>query len=146
VVIALAAAAFGAGWLAKTTAQQVPSPPPITYFGHEKVQASFAKALASKGGRTLYSREDTQGRTFTVNTNSRGQKEKGELQAYAEAVAKLNTLLLRLGDAAAGEPRSYHATQEQVTFQRGKCESLLKALATHVRHHECNAQAARSGS
>jgi mannose-6-phosphate isomerase-like protein (cupin superfamily) len=82
VLAGLAAITFGAGWLAKTTAQQIPSPPLITYFSHEKVDASFAKALASNGGRTLFSRKDSQGRTFTVNTNSRGNAEKGELHSH----------------------------------------------------------------
>ena len=79
---AFAAIAFSAGWLAKTTAQQIPSVPPMTYFSHEKVDASFAKAAASNGGRVLFSRKDSQGRTFTVNTNSRGQADKGELHSH----------------------------------------------------------------
>ena len=79
---ALAVIAFGAGWLAKTNAQQRPAIPPMTYFSHEKVDASFAKAAASTGGRVLFSRKDSQGRTFTVNTNSRGQSEKGELHSH----------------------------------------------------------------
>ena len=80
---AFVAIAFGAGWLAKTTAQQMPSVPLMTYFSHEKVDASFAKAAASGGGRVLFSRKDSQGRTFTVNTNSRGKDEKkGELHSH----------------------------------------------------------------
>jgi quercetin dioxygenase-like cupin family protein len=82
VLTALAALAFTAGWLAKTTAQQIPSFPRITYFNHEKVDASFAKATASDGSRVLFSRKDSQGRTFTVHTNSRGQADKGELHSH----------------------------------------------------------------
>jgi hypothetical protein len=41
--------AFSAGWLAKTSAQQNAPAPLITYFGHDKVDASFAQALASTG-------------------------------------------------------------------------------------------------
>jgi mannose-6-phosphate isomerase-like protein (cupin superfamily) len=79
---AFAAIAFGAGWLAKTTAQQIPSVPLMTYFSHEKVDASFTEAAAAGGGRVLFSRKDSQGRTFTVNTNSRGQAENGELHSH----------------------------------------------------------------
>jgi quercetin dioxygenase-like cupin family protein len=81
-VTVLTIVAFGAGWLAKTAAQQKPSPPPITYFNHEKVDASFAKAAASDGSRVLFSRKDTQGRTFTVHTNSRSKAEKGDLHSH----------------------------------------------------------------
>ena len=81
-VTVLTLVAFGAGWLAKTTAQQKPSPPAITYFSHEKVDASFAKAVAADGSRVLFSRKDSQGRTFTVHTNSRGKAEKGDLHSH----------------------------------------------------------------
>ena len=81
-MIALAVAAFGAGWVAKTTAQQVSSPPPITYFSHETVDASFAKALATDGSRVLFSRKDSQGRTFTVHSNSRGKAGEGEIHSH----------------------------------------------------------------
>ena len=81
-VTVLTIVAFGAGWLAKTAAQQKSSPPPITYFSHEKVDASFAKAVAGDGSRVLFSRKDSQGRTFTVHTNSRSKAEKGELHSH----------------------------------------------------------------
>ena len=81
-VTALAVIVFGAGWLAKTVAQQKPASPVITYFSHEKVDASFAKALASSGGRDLFSRKDSQGRTFSVHTNSRGRAGEGELHSH----------------------------------------------------------------
>jgi quercetin dioxygenase-like cupin family protein len=81
-VTVLTIVAFGAGWLAKTAAQQKPSPPLITYFSHDKVDASFVKAVAADGSRVLFSRKDSQGRTFTVHTNSRGKAEKGELHSH----------------------------------------------------------------
>jgi len=78
----LAVLVFSAGWLAQTAAQQLRSVPLITYFNHDKVDASFAKAMASDGSRVLFSRKDSQGRTFTVHTNSRGKSEKGELHSH----------------------------------------------------------------
>src|SRR5213594_3511081 len=56
--------AFCMGWLAKTSAQQKAPGPLITYFSHEKVDASFAQALASTGTRDLFARKDRQGRTW----------------------------------------------------------------------------------
>ena len=56
--------------------------PRDTYFSHEKVDASFAKALASSGGRDLFSRKDSQGRTFSVHTNIRGRAGEGELHSH----------------------------------------------------------------
>ena len=55
--------AFGVGWLAKTNAQQKVPAPLITYFSHEKVEASFVQALATTGGKDLFTRKDRQGRT-----------------------------------------------------------------------------------
>jgi hypothetical protein len=78
---ALVVVAFSAGWLAKTSAQQNPSPV-ITYFSQEKVDASFAKAIASNGGATLFSRKDSQGKAWKVHTNSRGKGDKGEVHSH----------------------------------------------------------------
>ena len=58
----LTVTAFGAGWLAKTNAQQKAPAPLITYFSHEKVEASFAQALATTGSKDLFTRKDRQGR------------------------------------------------------------------------------------
>jgi len=58
----LTVTAFGAGWLAKTNAQQKVPAPLITYFSHEKVEASFVQALATTGGKDLFTRKDRQGR------------------------------------------------------------------------------------
>ena len=79
---ALAVIGFGAGWLARTAAQQKPASPVITYFSHEKVDASFAKAAASNGGGTLFSRKDSQGKTYEVHTNTRGKGGEGEVHSH----------------------------------------------------------------
>ena len=59
--------------------------------------------------------------------------------AYGEAVETLRSALLVLGDAAGfpNEPEVSAAAQEQVALERTKCESLLKALKTHVNQHQC---------
>jgi mannose-6-phosphate isomerase-like protein (cupin superfamily) len=77
--------AFSAGWLAKTSAQQKAPAPSITYFGHEKVDASFAEALASAtGSRDLFARKDRQGRTWAVHSNSRGKADEGKLHSHED--------------------------------------------------------------
>lgn len=75
------AAAFGAGWLAKTTAQ-IPSFPVITYFSREKVDASFVKSATSNGGGVLFSRKDRQGRTWEVHSNTRGKADEGQVHSH----------------------------------------------------------------
>src|SRR5215471_19728558 len=81
---AVAVVAFGAGWLAKTSAQQKAPASPITYFSHEKVDASFAQALVSTGGKQLFVRKDRQGRTWAVNSNSRGKSDEGKLHSHED--------------------------------------------------------------
>jgi mannose-6-phosphate isomerase-like protein (cupin superfamily) len=76
--------AFSAGWLAKTSAQQKTAAPLITYFSHDKVDASFAQALASAGSRDLFARKDRQGRTWTVHSNSRGKADEGTLHSHED--------------------------------------------------------------
>ena len=76
--------AFGAGWLARPSAQQKAPAPPITYFSHEKVDASFAQALASTGSKDLFARKDRQGRTWAVHSNSRGKADEGKLHSHEE--------------------------------------------------------------
>ena len=44
VMTAAVVVAFSAGWLAKASAQQKAPAPLITYFSHDKVDASFAQA------------------------------------------------------------------------------------------------------
>ena len=79
--------AFGAGWLAKTSAQPKSPPPWITYFSHEKVDASFAQALATSGGKDLFTRKDRQGRTWAAHTNSRGNDDEGKLHSHKDWTA-----------------------------------------------------------
>ena len=81
---AVVVVAFCMGWLAKTSAQQKAPAPFITYFSHEKVDASFAQAIASTGGRTLFDRKDRQGRTWTLNTNSRGKADEGTPHSHED--------------------------------------------------------------
>jgi mannose-6-phosphate isomerase-like protein (cupin superfamily) len=81
---AMVVVAFGAGWLAKTSAQQKAPAPLITYFSHEKVDASFAQALASTGSRDLFARKDRQGRVWAVHSNSRGKADEGTLHSHED--------------------------------------------------------------
>src|SRR5438552_16172512 len=82
---ALAVALFSAGWLARTYAQQKAPAPLITYFSHEKVDASFAQALASTAGSMdLFARKDRQGRTWAIHSNSRGKADEGNLHSHEE--------------------------------------------------------------
>jgi mannose-6-phosphate isomerase-like protein (cupin superfamily) len=76
--------AFGAGWLANTSAQQKAPAPLITYFSHEKVDASFAQALASTGSQDLFARKDRQGRTWAIHSNSRGKSDEGKLHSHED--------------------------------------------------------------
>ena len=76
--------ALSAGWLAKTSAQQKAPAPLITYFGHEQVDASFARALASAGSRDLFARKDRQGRTWAIHSNSRGKADEGQLHSHED--------------------------------------------------------------
>ena len=81
---AVVVVAFCMGWLAKTSAQQKAPAPRITYFSHEKVDASFVQALASTGSRDLFARKDRQGRTWTIHSNSRGKADEGELHSHED--------------------------------------------------------------
>ena len=70
VLTGLAVVAFGAGWLSKTVAQEASSYPFVTVFDHEKVNASFAKAVSAGGSMVLFRRTTPQG-TYRVNAQSR---------------------------------------------------------------------------
>jgi Cupin len=70
VLTGLAVLAIGAGWLAKTVAQEASSYPLVTIFDHEKVDASFAKAVSAGGSMILFRRTTQQG-IYRVNTQSR---------------------------------------------------------------------------
>src|ERR1041385_4708353 len=87
VMTAAVVAAFSAGWLAKTSAQQKAPTSPITYFSHEKVDASFAKAHASTGSRDLFARKDRQGRTWAVHSNDRGKADEGTMHSHEDWTA-----------------------------------------------------------
>jgi mannose-6-phosphate isomerase-like protein (cupin superfamily) len=76
--------AFAAGWLANASAQQTASAPLITYFSHEKVDASFAQALASTGSRDLFTRKDRQGHSWAAHSNSRGKSDEGQLHSHED--------------------------------------------------------------
>jgi mannose-6-phosphate isomerase-like protein (cupin superfamily) len=70
VLTGLAVVAIGATWHAKTSAQENSSSGVVTVFDHEKLDASFAKALSNGGGNLLWSRTSSIG-TYTVSTHSR---------------------------------------------------------------------------
>src|SRR5436190_16201346 len=84
VVTTALAVAFSAGWLAKSSAQQKAPAPLITYFSHEKVDASFAQALGSTGSSDLFARKDRQGRTWAIHSNSRGKADEGNLHSHED--------------------------------------------------------------
>src|ERR1700693_93584 len=70
VLAGLAVVVFGAGWLSKAVAQEGSSYAFVTVFDHEKVNASFAKAVSAGGSMVLFRRTTPQG-TYRVNTQSR---------------------------------------------------------------------------
>ena len=70
VLAGLAIACFGAGWVSKTIAQEALSYQSVTVFDHEKVNASFAKALSAGGSMILFRRVTPLG-PYRVNTQSR---------------------------------------------------------------------------
>jgi mannose-6-phosphate isomerase-like protein (cupin superfamily) len=75
-LVSLAVVTFGAGWFAKSAAQENPSSPVITYFSHEKVDAALAK-----GGR-LFNRKDNQGTTYSVLAVTRGKSDEGVVHSH----------------------------------------------------------------
>ena len=70
VMTGLAVVAIGAVWHAKTIAQENSSAGVITVFDHEKLDASFSKAVANGGSDLLWSHTSSQG-TYNVDTHSR---------------------------------------------------------------------------
>ncbi len=66
----LAVVAIGAAWHAKTSARENSSAGVITVFDHEKLDASFAKALSNGGSNLLWSHASSTG-TTNVSTHSR---------------------------------------------------------------------------
>src|SRR5580700_10135773 len=76
--------AFSAGWPARTSAQPKAPAPLITDFSHERADASFARALASTGSTQLFARKDRQGRTWSIQSNSCGKADEGELHSHED--------------------------------------------------------------
>ncbi len=66
----LAAVAIGSVWNAKTTAQENSSVGVVTVFDHDKLDASFTKAISNGGSDLLWSRTSSKG-TYNVSTHSR---------------------------------------------------------------------------
>ena len=70
VLTGLAVVAIGATWHAKTSAQENSSSGVVTVFDHEKLDASFAKAVSNGGSNLLWSHTSSKG-TYNVDTHSR---------------------------------------------------------------------------
>jgi mannose-6-phosphate isomerase-like protein (cupin superfamily) len=62
--------AIGALWHARTIAQENSSTGVVTVFDHEKLDASFAKALSNGGSNLLWSHSSSGG-IYNVDTHSR---------------------------------------------------------------------------
>jgi mannose-6-phosphate isomerase-like protein (cupin superfamily) len=69
-LVGLGVVAIGAVWHGKTIAQEHSSSGVITVFDHEKLNASFAKAVSNGGSDLLWSHTSSQG-TYNVDTHSR---------------------------------------------------------------------------
>jgi ABC-type uncharacterized transport system substrate-binding protein len=70
VLTGLAVVVLGAVWHAKTTAQENSSFGVVTVFDHQKLDASFAKALSNEGTNLLWSHTSAAG-SYNVDTHSR---------------------------------------------------------------------------
>src|ERR1700688_4383205 len=70
VLTVLAVVAIGAFWHAKTIAQEKSSAGVVTVFDHEKLDASFAKAISNGGSSLLWSHTSSKG-IYNVDTHSR---------------------------------------------------------------------------
>jgi mannose-6-phosphate isomerase-like protein (cupin superfamily) len=69
-VTGLAVVAIGALWHAKSIAQENSSSGVVTVFDHEKLDASFGKAISNGGSSLLWSHTSGKG-TYNVDTHSR---------------------------------------------------------------------------
>jgi mannose-6-phosphate isomerase-like protein (cupin superfamily) len=69
-LIGLGVVAIGSVWHAKTTAQENSSVGVVTVFDHDKLDASFAKAISNGGSDLLWSRTSSKG-AYSVSTHSR---------------------------------------------------------------------------
>jgi quercetin dioxygenase-like cupin family protein len=106
ILTGLVVIAVGAGWLGKTIAQENGPSPVVTYFDHEKVNASFAKG----GSPILFSGQSGQG-NYRVRTASRVQTDEGQIHSH-----KLGTDVLYVLSGAA-------------TFVTGRTEAATKTTA-----------------
>jgi mannose-6-phosphate isomerase-like protein (cupin superfamily) len=70
ILTGLAVVAIGAVWHARTIAQENSSTGVVTVFDHEKLDASFAKALSNGGSNLLWSHRSSEG-IYNVDTHSR---------------------------------------------------------------------------
>lgn len=70
VLAGLAIVATGALWHAKMIAQENSPTGIITVFDHDKLEASFTKALSNEGSDLLWSHTSSKG-TYNVDTHSR---------------------------------------------------------------------------
>lgn len=70
VLTVLAVGAIGAAWHSRTIAQENSANGIITIFDHQKLDASFAKAVSNGGSDLLWSHTSSQG-TYYVDTHSR---------------------------------------------------------------------------
>jgi len=70
ILTGLAVLAIGAVWHAKTIAQENSSAGIITVFDHEKLDASFARAVSNGGSDIVWSHTSSLG-TYNVDTHSR---------------------------------------------------------------------------
>jgi mannose-6-phosphate isomerase-like protein (cupin superfamily) len=70
VLLGLALAVIALIWHVKSAAQENSSAGVVTVFDHQKLDASFAKALSSDGSNLLWSHTSAAG-TYNVDTHSR---------------------------------------------------------------------------
>jgi quercetin dioxygenase-like cupin family protein len=70
VLTGLAVVAIGAVWHSRSIAQENSSIGVVTVFDHEKMDASFAKAVSNGGASLLWSHTSSKG-TYSVDTHSR---------------------------------------------------------------------------
>lgn len=77
ILTGLVVIAIGAGWLGKTIAQENAPSSVVTYFDHEKVNASFAKG----GSPILFAGLSGQG-GYRVRTASRVKTDEGQIHSH----------------------------------------------------------------
>jgi mannose-6-phosphate isomerase-like protein (cupin superfamily) len=70
ILAAVVAVAIGAVWQSKSIPQEKPSAGIVTVFDHQRLDASFNKALADGGSNLLWSHASSKG-IYNVDTHSR---------------------------------------------------------------------------